>query len=130
MFLPFWATAKILFQTKLVCILKHKERDTIVLNFLFSICYNLIIIDNPKQIIAHFFLMCLILNKDFIFSENTCVYVLKPSDNKNRAMSVMRRKVSEVSSKQQNTVLIKDTINSVWNEMGLLGQQQSPLLKN
>lgn len=66
--------------------------------------------------------MCLILNKDFIFSENTCIYVLKPSDNKNRAMSVMRRKVSEVSSKQQNTVLIKGTINSVWNEMGLLGQ--------
>lgn len=45
-------------------------------------------------------------------------------------MSVMRRKVSEVSSKQQNTVVIKDTINSVWNEMGLLGQQQSRLPKN
>lgn len=74
--------------------------------------------------------MCLILNKDFIFSENTCVYVLKPSDNKNRTMSVMQRKVSEVSSKQQSTVLVKGTINSVWNEMGLLGQQQSPLPKN
>lgn len=55
----------------------------------------------------------------FIFSENACVYILKTSDNIQFSNVSDTKEVSVVSGKQQNTVIIKDTIN----EMGLLDQQ-------
>ena len=51
--------------------LKQKERDTIVLNLLLSICYSLIINGRQKEKSHFFSLMGLILNKfHFILSKH------------------------------------------------------------